>query len=241
LAFVKYCLFFMLSVFSSVLVAQTGKVMFRIAPTDALIKVNGKTYQSLSTYDFPPGKYEVQAWKPTHRLVTTSFEVKAGETTYVTFGLLHAAEFVMHKHITSLYKVTKFSTRYISTVAYGAVVFDQWRKVKSASNRADQLYAFSLYQKQVHDLAVEPIEIEGTSQVYEQLKGMYYNSRENFYRRRRKAVIITSVGAVGFIGFQWLAIKLKKPEYTEKVLLSFFPTSINSNAGLAFNLNISIR
>lgn len=215
--------------------------MFRIAPVDALIKVDGKRYQSLQTYDFDPGTYTVQAWKPTHELVTLSFEVLAGDTTYVTFGLRKDKAYRNYTFKKVLYQSTKITLHGLVPLAYGATLIQNWRSVQSASDKADRTHDLVLVAKDKHAALVYPDEIIAAEQEYAVLKNVYQEQVDDFYKTRRNAIVFTALGGVAVAGLQILALNIPKPEYFEDVKLSFAPVFDDAGTYCSFSLSIPVR
>lgn len=220
--------------------SQKGTVIFRVAPVDALIKVNGKTYQALEPYLFETGVYTVEAWLEKHEYVKLEFAVEPHQTNYVTFGLDYTKEYKKYKSRLSQIRTLKATAIFFVpalTVSMGARNLIILNRIKSETNtQYDRLvryksdYDNAVFKEDINDAEVR---FNSAADIYNEKLAGYDIQRKRFIRQTTGLVLVN-------IGIQVLAMKLKKPEYSESVKLVYQQNPFNQSnqIGLAFNINL---
>ncbi|MGE0561763.1 MAG: hypothetical protein AB7O47_08100 [Flavobacteriales bacterium] len=197
---------------------EKGAVFLSVFPENAIIRLNDSLLKSQQTYTLDTGNYNVKMWLPTREYVERTINIKEAQTTRLHEVLSYSDDYKKYLRKKRMYHLDKIVMRYVPPIALGYVIYNTIsinNKISDEKNLANEA-------KTRYENASDKQLLTTYKNEYSAHKTSYDENVDKY----NKSIIIGSVLVISTAALQYFSYKLKKPEYTEKTLLSSF--SLNS-------------
>lgn len=191
---------------------EKGSVFLSVFPTNAVIRLNDSLLKSHETYLLDTGSYNIKMWSPTREYVERTFNIQAEKTTRLHEVLTASDDYKKFKMNTFIFHVEKTFIRYVPPIVLGISIFT----TLSYKNDMNKEYELANTAKSNYDNAFIKDDLLSYKNSYEEHRNAY----DNNVKKYNTGLIVSGVLVLSTAALQYLSFKLKKPVYTEKVLLS---------------------
>ena len=210
-------------ILSSIVNAQEKGLLFlRVFPENAIIRLNDTLLKSQQTYPLDTGNYTLKMWLPTREYVERTVNIKEGKQTQLLEVLSYSDDYKKYQGRQRLYILDKIFLRYVPPVALGYIIY----KTISLNNQVTEEYNLSIEAKNNYDAAFNKGQLETYKNEYTAHKSAYDKNVIDYNR----SILISGALILTTAALEYLSFKLKKPVYTEKVLLSSLTLSSYNNS-----------
>lgn len=199
-----------------------GTIKVITTPKNAIIKVDTNKLISGTPKQLLPGNYNLKIWSPNKALFEKDIKIVSDSTTLINQKLVFNNEYLAHLRALKKYKAKRFTLRVVPSAVFLGLTIASIVNVNNKSGTVDERYNRVIRFEDTYNKSIHFDDIEANRTNFYSEKEAYDNDLKKLNQSKiiMYSTIAVSTSACWY--FIRKSIKLEKPSYQDKTLLSDF-------------------
>lgn len=199
-----------------------GTIKVITTPKNAIIKVDTNKLTSGAPKQLSPGNYKLKIWSSNRELFEKDINIVQDSTIIINQKLVFNNEYLSHLRALKKYKTKRFTYRVVPTAVFLGLTIVSVINVNNMSSTVDERYNRVIRFEDNYNNSIHLDDIEANRTNFYSEKEAYDNDLKKLNQSKIIMYSTVTISTAACWYFIRKSIKLEKPSYQDKTLLSNF-------------------